>query len=317
MPTWKHGVGLGLIISAVLVVFLLVNQDNDTPVTLQNSDVQQEPEPAPEPPEIIELPFGGTNLIPTYRFVALYGSPSFRSLGSLGEQDLEQSVSRVKELASQYQLLSEETVIPTFEIITTVASAGLTENNDYSQELDASTIKPWVDRAKQEGIYVLLDLQPGRTSFATQVKQYEPLLLEPHVGLALDPEWRLQTDKDRHLVRTGSVSAQELNETSSWLADLVKNNNLPQKLFLIHQFKRSMITSREALDTSREELAYTIHVDGFGRLSSKTDTWNIIKADLPTNVYLSWKNFFDEDLPTPTPAQTMSQDPKPWFISYQ
>ncbi len=315
VPTWKHGVGLGLIISTILLVIIIVRRGETTPVTVEPPITQSEP--APEPPKIVELPFGGTNLMPTYRFVALYGNPSFRSLGSLGEQNLEQSIIRAKELASQYQTLSKETVIPTFEIITTIASAGLTENNDYSQELDANTIKPWIDRAKQEGIYILLDLQPGRTSFSVQAKQYESLLVEPHVGLAVDPEWRLRTDKDRHLVRIGSVSVSELNETSAWLADLVKSNNLPQKLFLIHQFKLSMITNRETLDTSREELAYSIHVDGFGRLSSKTDTWNIIKTNLPTNVYLSWKNFFDEDLPTPTPLETMSQDPKPWFVSYQ
>jgi hypothetical protein len=314
-PTWKHGVGLGVVISAIIIVFLIVKQDTVAPVIVESPSIQ--PEPTPELPKVIELPFGGTNLMPTYRFVALYGSPAFRSLGSLGEQDLEQSVARVKDLALQYQPLSEETVIPTFEIITTVASAGLTENNDYSQELDPVTIKPWIDRAKEQGIYIVLDLQPGRTSFLNQVKQYEVLLLEPHVGLAVDPEWRLQTEKDRHLVRTGSVTADELNQTSTWLADLVAENKLPQKLFIIHQFKQSMVTNREMLDTSRQELAYSIHVDGFGRLSSKTDTWNNIKTGLPANIYMSWKNFFDEDKPTPTPLETMSQDPKPWFVSYQ
>jgi len=317
VPTWRHGIGLGLFIGLIFVVFLVFEQDAVAPTIVDIETVQPEQVLVPEPPKIIELPFGGTNLIPTYRFVALYGSPTFKSLGSLGEQDLEQTIARVKNLASQYQPLSEEKVIPTFEIITTVASAGLTENNDYSQELDPATIKPWIDRAKEQGIYVVLDLQPGRTSFVNQVMQYESLLLEPHVGLAVDPEWRLQTDKDRHLVKVGSVSAEELNQTSNWLADLVAKNNLPQKLFVIHQFKQSMISNREALDTSRKELAYSIHVDGFGRLSSKTETWNVIKTGLPNNIYLGWKNFFDEDKPTPTPEQSMAQVPKPWFISYQ
>ena len=316
-PTWKHGVFLGMLIAVILVAFFLVKSRVGSPKPDVIADIEQVVPEIPEVQETIELPFGGTNLIPTYRFVALYGSPAFPSLGSLGEQDLEQSVARVKELASQYQPLSDETVIPSFEIITTIASAGLTENNDYSQELDPSTIKPWIDKAKEQGIYVVLDLQPGRTSFLTQVKQYESLLLEPHVGLAVDPEWRLQTEKDRHLVRTGSVTADELNQTSTWLANLVAENKLPQKLFIIHQFKQSMVTNRETLDISREELAYLVHVDGFGKLSSKTETWNVIKEGLPANVYLGWKNFFDEDKPTPTPEQTMSQDPKPWFISYQ
>lgn len=163
----------------------------------------------------------------------------------------------------------------------------------------------------------MLDLQPGRTSFAEQVKQYEVLLLEPHVGLALDPEWRLLTDENRHLKKVGSVTAEEINQTSEWLAELVKTNELPQKIFMVHQFKLSMIQNRESLVSDRAELAYIIHMDGHGTLGQKKDTWNNIKNDLPSNMYLGWKNFYDEDKPTPTPADTMSQDPKPWFVSYQ
>ncbi len=265
----------------------------------------------------IELPFEERTLIPEYRFVALYGNPAFKSLGALGEQDLPASIIRVKELALQYQPLSTEKIIPTFEIITTIASAGPTENDDYSQELDPETIRPWIMTAKEQGIYVVLDLQPGRSSFAEQVKQYETLLLEPHVGLALDPEWRLQTPEARHLKKVGSVSVEEVNHTSEWLAELVKTHKLPQKIFMVHQFKPSMIMNRENMETDRPELAYIIHMDGHGTLSKKIDTWNNILLDLPQNTLLGWKNFYDEDKSTPTPEQTMAQQPVPVFISYQ
>jgi predicted anti-sigma-YlaC factor YlaD len=42
-PTWKHGVGLGLVISAILVVFLLVKQDTFTPVVEESPSIQPEP----------------------------------------------------------------------------------------------------------------------------------------------------------------------------------------------------------------------------------------------------------------------------------
>ncbi len=304
--------------SLVAIIVIIRNEFRTKAVDQQASVEQVQTTVVPElMPVLPDLPFGGRNLLPTYRLVALYGSPDFRGLGSLGEQSLEETITRVKTVAESYQPYSVEKIIPTFEIITTVASSGLTENGDYSQEIALDKLRPWVDAAKEQGIYVVLDLQPGRTSFAEQVKLYESLLIEPHVGLALDPEWRLLTPQARHLITVGSVTAEELNQTSTWLADLVKTNNLPQKLFLVHQFKKSMINNRELLDTSREELAYMIHVDGFGKLSVKTDTWNVIKENLPTNTYLGWKNFFDEDKPTPTPEQTMSLTPKPWFISYQ
>ena len=46
-------------------------------------------------------------------------------------------------------------------------------------------------------MYVVLDLQPGRSNFLDQAKLYEPLLRLPHVGLALDPEWRLRRTSSR------------------------------------------------------------------------------------------------------------------------
>ncbi|HLT09240.1 MAG TPA: hypothetical protein VK028_00345, partial [Micromonosporaceae bacterium] len=162
------------------------------------------------------LPGGGQVLFPGRRMVALYGHPGDTGLGALGEQSLDAAVKRAKKVAASYQSLVDEPVIPAFEIITTVASASAGPDGDYSSESSIEHIKPWVDAAKKEGIYVVLDLQPGRTDFLTQAKRYAELLKEPHVGLALDPEWRLAPGQ-RHMVQIGSVSAKEVNATAEWL----------------------------------------------------------------------------------------------------
>jgi hypothetical protein len=86
---------------------------------------------------------------------------------------------------------------------------------------------------------------------------------------------------------------------------------------MIHQFKLSMITNRENLNTNRKELAYIIHMDGHGSLNQKIDTWNNLLVNMPPNINLGWKNFYDEDKPTPTPEQTLSQTSKAMFVSYQ
>lgn len=273
-------------------------------------------------PEIVtkekpfEFPHGGRILLPDYRLIALYGTPDIPVLGSLGEQDVAAAINRVKQLAAEHQGYSDEPVYPAFEIITTIASAQPTENGDYSSEISIEKLQPWIDAAKQAGIYVVLDLQPGYTDFLTQAKQYEALLREPHVGLALDSEWRLAPGQ-RHMKQIGSVSADEINQTAEWLAGLVKKYDLPQKLFLLHQFKLSMITDRETLDTSRPELAWLIQMDGLGAQPAKQDTWRTIRSNAPKNVYFGWKNFIDEDTPMLTPKQTMLIDPKPYFVSYQ
>lgn len=264
----------------------------------------------------ITLPFGDTTVFPNFRYVALYGSAVYENLGALGEQPITQSIDKAKALANSYQPYSEKTVIPTFEIITTVASELPTDNNDYSQETEISRLRPWIDAAYNAGVYVLLDLQLGRSDFLTQAKEYQELLLEPHVGLALDPEWRLKKD-EFHLQQIGSVSSEEVNLVSKWLADLVQSEELPQKIFLLHQFRTSMIENRENLDTSREELGYVIQMDGQGTTAGKNDTWKAITSNPPKNTFFGWKNFYDEDTPLRSPAETMKIRPMPYYISYQ
>jgi len=263
------------------------------------------------------LPLGGRMLLPTYRLVALYGVPDYPALGVLGEQPIAETFARAKEMAAQYQPFSDEPIQPTLEIIASVASAFLTEDGDYSQEIDLDLLDHWVAEAYREGVYIILDLQPGYDSFPDQARYFQKALVNPHVGLALDPEWRLRPGQ-QHLRQIGSVAIDEVNQTAQWLADLTKQHRLPQKLFLIHQFALSMVPDRHLLDTSREELAYLIQMDGQGSQGSKDGTWQAVLRDAPLNVYFGWKNFYDEDSPAiRNPQDTMAVTPKPYFVSYQ
>ena len=210
-----------------------------------------------------QLPGGGQLLFPQHMMVALYGTPGTGALGVLGEQGLEASIQRARDTAAPYQRLVDATVVPAFEIIATVASGAAGPDGNYSSESDVETLRPWVEAAGEAGLYVVLDLQPGRTDFLTQARLYQPLLELPHVGLALDPEWRLRPDQV-HLTQIGQVGIDEVNQVVTWLADLTRDNALPQKLLVLHQFQVRMIVDRERLDTSREELAIVVHVDWQG-----------------------------------------------------
>jgi hypothetical protein len=264
----------------------------------------------------VELPGGGQILYPGRQMIALYGHPGTPALGVLGEQGVEAAIDRAQQMAADYQPLVDVPVVPAFEIITTVASGGAGPDGNYSYEAPLDLLRPWVDAAGQAGVYVVLDLQPGRTDFLTQAKRYEELLARPYVGLALDPEWRLKPDQ-RHLAQIGSVTAGEINTVVSWLADLTRTHQLPQKLLMLHQFQLAMISDRGAVDTSRDELAVLIHADGFGSPGAKFETWSLMHISPPPNVWWGWKNFIDEDSPTFTPAETMAIEPRPLFVSYQ
>jgi hypothetical protein len=264
----------------------------------------------------VELP-GGTQLVfaDGKRYSALYGTPGSGALGVLGEQGIPETIERARRHAEALDAHTEDRVLPSLEIIASIASAGAGPDGDYSATRPVAELKPLVDAAGEAGLYVVLDLQPGRTDFLTQARLYEELLLLPHVGLALDPEWRLKPGQV-HLRQIGSVGIDEVNEVVAYLADLTRENRLPQKLLILHQFRLSMIADRERLDTSRSELAVMIHVDGQGTQPAKNDTWNVLRRNAP-DVYWGWKNFYDEDVPMLTPEQTMRLEPLPHLISYQ
>ncbi|WP_029429489.1 hypothetical protein [Blastococcus sp. URHD0036] len=263
-----------------------------------------------------QLPGGGQLLFPGRMMVALYGYPGSGALGLLGEQDVPGAVDRARQYAADYEPLVDRPVVPAFEIIATVASEFPGTDGNYSTESDVEELRPWVEAAGEAGIYVVLDLQPGRTDFVTQAELYRPLLELPNVGLALDPEWRLRPDQV-HLTQIGSVDVEEVNRVVTWLADLTRENALPQKLLVLHQFRLDMIPGRERLDTSRDELAVLVHADGQGPQGSKQATWQNLRAGAPP-VWWGWKNFIDEDQPMLTPQETVTQVvPVPDLVSYQ
>jgi len=266
----------------------------------------------------VQLPGGGQVLFPMRRLVALYGHPGAPTLGALGEQGLAASIARARRVAQPYRRLSHMPVIPAFEIIASVAEAHAGPDGSYSYETPLAQLRPWVRRATAAGLYVVLDLQPGRASLLTQARYYAPLLRSPDVGLALDAEWKLAPGQ-LPLQQIGSVNATEINSVGRWLDALTARYRLPQKLLVLHQFRLSMISDENRLDTRYDDLAVVIHMDGQGSPTEKEETWRAVTAAAPRGVFFGWKDFYTKDHPTLTPRQTMAAAtrPAPVMISYQ
>ncbi|KQM80980.1 hypothetical protein [Agromyces sp. Leaf222] len=263
-----------------------------------------------------QLPGGGQVLFPDRLLIALYGKPDSPTLGVLGEQPLPATVERAAKTAATYDDLTDRTVMPALEIITTLASGAPTPDGDFSSEPDAEDLVPWIEAAGAAGQYVILDLQPGRDSFPAQLEEYRSLLEYPWVGLALDPEWRLDANQ-RHLVDIGQVEASEVNEVVDELAAICDEHDLPPKLLVLHQFRGDMILHRDRIEVDRPEVSVLFHVDGNGTQPAKQATWNALRAGAPDAAW-GWKNFIDEDGPMLTPEQTMSEvSPQPDLVSYQ
>jgi hypothetical protein len=262
------------------------------------------------------LPGGGQLIFPGHRFVALYGNPAGPALGILGAQDLPASVQRAKATAAQYDALSTVPVIPTFEIIAVVAAGSPGADGLYVNETSVAALRPWVDAAASAGMYVVLDIQPGRGDPLALAQKYAPLLASPNVGLAIDPEWALGPNQ-LPLQQIGGVDAAVINQVGQWLDEFTRQRHLPQKLFVVHQFRLSMIGNEPALRSRYDDIALLIHMDGQGSQPNKDATWRSVVAAAPKGVPFGWKDFTKEDHPMLTPQQTMAHQPQPTMISYQ
>ena len=147
------------------------------------------------------------------------------------------------------------------ELIAVVAAAHPEEGGRYNTRQEDAVIDRYLRAARRAKALLILDIQPGRSDFYTETVRLERWLKEPDVGLAIDPEWRMGPDEVPGNV-IGSVEAREVNATSAWLAQLVERHDLPEKLFLIHQFTDDMVDDTRLQE--RPGLAMVLNADGFG-----------------------------------------------------
>lgn len=263
-----------------------------------------------------QLPGGGQLVFADKRYVALYGTPVSEAMGLLGEQGVDATVTRAQQVAAEYAPYSAETVVPSLEIIVTVAAGTAGPDGNYSNEWTPQTFIPLIEAARAAGQYVILDFQPGRSDFTSQIRQYEALLEYPNVGVALDPEWRLGPS-EMPLTRVGHVEIAEVNEAINYVADVTRERDLPQKMVIMHQFQLQMLRDLDQVDQSRAEVSLLVQADGQGTQAAKAQTWQAIVGYVPAGIPLGWKNFIDEDVPMLSPQQTMQVEPRPWYVSYQ
>jgi len=270
------------------------------------------PSPSPSPKLLAQLPLGGRSIFPRYRVVAYYGSTGGSALGVLGKGTPEQAAAAILHAAAPYAAYGRP-VQPAMELIAAVAQAHAGADGTYSYRLPDATIASYLAAARRHRMLLLLDVQPGRADFLSQVRQLEPYLTQPDVGIALDPEWKL-TPSQLPLRQIGSSDAAPINAVSAYVAGLVQRYRLPEKLFVVHQFQVRMLPDRSAI-VARPGLAMSDHVDGQGPVKDKLGTYAVLRA--APRFHMGFKLFYVKDPVLMTPKQVMALDPRPELITYQ
>ncbi len=200
-----------------------------------------------------------------------------------------------------------------YELIVTVADGRAGPDGSYSHDIPRAEVERYVRAAHRNDALLLLDLQPGRSGFLETAKRWTWALRDPWVGLALDPEWRMGPHQvPAHTV--GQVTAAEVNRTSGWLSRLTRDAGLPEKLFVLHQFRTDMVLGIDQV-RDRPRLAMVQHVDGFGTPRQKRATYHAVAK--PQQFTMGFKLFYDEDVRRMGPRDVRGIRPKVRFVSFQ
>ncbi len=201
-----------------------------------------------------------------------------------------------------------------YELIATVANADPGEDGLYRTRQTDAVVRRYLRAARRAKALLVLDIQPGHADFMDEVKHLDRWLREPDVGLALDPEWHTPGRRS-----PGPSSARStpptVNEVSAHLAKIVRVNNLPEKLFVVHQFTPDMIRGKAQV-AQRPGLATTMNVDGFGDRANKVAKYREFTHD-GTHFRRGFKLFYSEDVGLMQPRSVLALQPPPDLVVYE
>ena len=262
------------------------------------------------------------NVLPANRIVAFYGHPHDGALGILGTTTMDDLYDQIMVKVADWEAADpSRPVIPAFEVITSVAQGVPGNDDSFLLDTDFETIQEYIDFAADHDMLVFLDTQVGSRSIPDEIDRLMPLLEQPNVHLAIDPEFAVdpgETPGDD----LGEIDAADVNDAQQRMADLSAELGIPQKLVLVHQFHYTMIENKENVeDVPGVELI--IHADGHGGPEEKTVTYEVMITQWIDRItfFSGFKVFMDNnevnDEPEMSPDDMMELDPPPDIITYQ
>jgi hypothetical protein len=264
----------------------------------------------PPPPE---LPRGGRRLFPDRRVVAFYGAPQAAALGTLGIGTPAQAGRRLLRQARPYARKTRP-ILPAMELLATIANRDAGDDGLFMTRQPDATINRYLRAARSIRAMLILDIQPGRADFLTEMRRLAPWLRQPDVGLALDPEWHVREGEIPGQV-IGSVDATVVDQVARELSAIVQAGRLPEKLLLVHQFTENMIRDKTRL-RPHPGVALTFNVDGFGDRPNKIAKYDAFTSEA-VRFNDGFKLFYEEDTDLMQPRDVLALGPPPDVVVYE
>jgi hypothetical protein len=260
--------------------------------------------------------------------VALYGRPNVKTLGTLGQQPLAQTIEKAKAKAKLYEEAwgSGKHVTPGFDLIYEMATSSPGKDGKYVITLSEKVLQEYITAANQNGIAVFIDVQLGKKTPAQAVRPLLKYLKYDNVHIAVDPEFSVDNLSVRPGKKIGSITGPQINEVQDMMRDYIVANGIKDdKILLVHMFTEHMVTDKKAIRYT-DRVHVVMHLDGHGSPALKIKIYNGLYTEArAAKVVGGFKVFYKQDKPRMTPRQVLGLEPvgkskvrdMPRLITYQ
>ncbi len=261
-------------------------------------------------------------LLPFNRIIAYYGNFYSTHMGILGELPPQEMLKKLMGEVARWKAADSLTpVIPAIHYIVVTAQGKPGKAGKYTLRMPFGQIDKALDLAKQINAVVFLDVQVGQSTLQDEVPLLEKYLKMPNVHLAIDPEFSMKTGRVPGSI-IGTFDAADINYVSNYLVKLVKENNLPPKILVVHRFTYNMVTNYKQI-ALHPEVQMVMDMDGWGFPAKKVTTYRQCEFNEPVQ-FTGFKLFYKNDILTAPwnkapmkPEEVLKLYPKPIYIQYQ
>jgi hypothetical protein len=268
------------------------------------------------------LPLPGA-ILPFNRIIAYYGNLSSKKMGALGKWQKDTMIRNLlSEVKKWNDADSSMPAIPALHYIAVTAQGAAGKDGKWRLRMPFKQIDTVLAWAKEINAIVFIDVQIGLSTLQDEIPQFEKYLSMPNVHLAIDPEFAMNGKGGKKPGSViGTMSASEINWVGDYLVNLVKKNNLPPKIFMIHRFTKGMVPAARDIKL-HPELQVVMDMDGWGPPDLKKGSYRYWINEEPVQ-FTGFKLFYVNDTEKSGQKEMMSREeilklkPKPVYIQYQ
>jgi hypothetical protein len=254
-------------------------------------------------------------LLPGNRILSYYGFPGNELMGILGEHDKETLLAILRDQLVEYEAADNSRPwLLAFEVIASVAQRDPGADGMYIAYAARDVIQEYVDFTAANDLLLILDVQFGRKTVSQEIDAVREWLVYPHVHLAIDPEFSIDEGQTPG-IDLGRIDAADVRTAQDLLAAIVRENGIPPKLLIVHQFNLFSLTNRDLIEQI-PDVQFVLEVDGWGGPDAKRDTYAVVGGSVPHEFY-GFKLWYRQDVPLMTAAEVMALNPPPDIVIYQ